>query len=44
MVLSIHMILVIIMVVTSMGGRIRKFEMSMCVNDMERGASSELAC
>jgi hypothetical protein len=38
------MILVIIMVVTSMGGRIRKFEMSMCVNDLEKCASNELAC
>jgi hypothetical protein len=31
------------MVVRSLGGRIWKFEMSMCVNDMEKGASSELA-
>jgi hypothetical protein len=38
------MILVIRMVVISLGGRIRKFEMSMCVNYMEKGESTELAC
>jgi hypothetical protein len=38
MVLSIPMRLVIRMVVISLGGRIWKFEMSMCVNDMEKGA------
>jgi hypothetical protein len=37
-VLSIPMRLVIRMVVRSLGGRIWKFEMSMCVNDMEKGA------
>jgi hypothetical protein len=43
-VLSIPMIFFIRMVVRSLGGRIWKFEMSMCVNDRERGASIELAC
>ena len=42
MVLSIPMRLFMRMVVISLGGRVWKFEISMCENDMEKGAIMSL--
>jgi hypothetical protein len=42
--MNIPMKVVIRMIIIYLGGRIWKFEISMCVNDMEKGTSSELAC